>query len=88
MEPVQYEALLRAQGYRCCICGVAEPQPTGEKLVGHHRVLCIDHDHRSGAVRGALCHRCNTAIGLLKDDPALLRAAASYLETFLREAAA
>lgn len=40
----------------------------------------IDHCHTTGRVRGLLCSPCNTAIGLLQDDPPLLRAAADYLE--------
>lgn len=40
----------------------------------------IDHCHDTGAVRGSLCLNCNTALGKLRDDPALLRRAADYLE--------
>lgn len=40
----------------------------------------LDHDHESGEIRGVLCGRCNTALGLLKDDPQRIRALALYLE--------
>lgn len=40
----------------------------------------VDHCHESGVVRGVLCHECNVAAGMLKDDPARLRALADYLE--------
>lgn len=40
----------------------------------------IDHAHGDGHVRGLLCHQCNVAIGLLKDDPARLRRLADYIE--------
>lgn len=40
----------------------------------------LDHDHASGAVRGLLCSACNTGMGLLGDNPNLLRIAAQYLE--------
>jgi len=43
--------------------------------------ICCDHNHASGKFRGWLCNRCNRVLGLLKDDPALLRRAADYLET-------
>lgn len=41
----------------------------------------IDHDHKKNAVRGLLCHGCNTALGLTKEDPATLRRLMSYLDT-------
>lgn len=53
----QYAALFTAQNNVCLICnGVTK----GKKLV-------VDHDHKTGQVRGLLCTRCNTAIGFLED---------------------
>jgi len=45
--------------------------------------LAVDHCHDSGAVRGVLCSGCNTALGMVKDDPRRLRALADYLESKL-----
>lgn len=39
-----------------------------------------DHDHSTGKTRGWLCHPCNLGLGMFKDDPALMRAAANYIE--------
>ncbi len=63
----QLETLRAAQGDSCAICG--EPQP-------QH----LDHDHDSGEVRQLLCQRCNQGLGLFRDEPIYLRAAADYVE--------
>ena len=52
LSDADYEALLTAQGGGCAICG--NPPKT--------RRLDTDHDHKTGAVRGLLCHRCNRAL--------------------------
>lgn len=53
---------------RCAICG----DKTGK--------LFIDHDHKTGEVRGLLCHFCNSGIGLFRDDPDRLNSAIKYLK--------
>jgi hypothetical protein len=68
----QYEAMLEAQGGVCAICRL--PDSAIAKTV-----LCVDHDHRTGDVRGLLCNRCNTAIGLLRDDASIILAAMEYV---------
>jgi hypothetical protein len=67
----EYDAMLKARDFRCDICGESEQQD---------RSLAVDHCHRTGKVRGLLCQACNTAIGKLRDDPSLIRRAASYVE--------
>ncbi len=66
-----YQALFTKQNGCCAICG------TTQSAWGK---LAVDHNHDSGEVRGLLCFNCNTSIGKLNDDPALLRRAAEYLE--------
>lgn len=56
----------------CQVCG------GGNSRAG--RRLHIDHCHKTGKVRGALCHRCNTALGLAGDSPERLRDLAAYIE--------
>lgn len=44
--------------------------------------LYVDHDHETGELRSLLCPGCNAGIGLLKEDPNILRQAAAYLEAW------
>jgi endogenous inhibitor of DNA gyrase (YacG/DUF329 family) len=59
----------------CMICGAQ----TVEKSRGRNN-MCIDHDHSTGKVRGILCHHCNCAIGMFKDDVQRMKQAITYLE--------
>ena len=72
----EYEAMLKNQKDRCAICG-DKPNPNGVRAASR---LHVDHDHLSGKTRALLCSRCNTAVGLMLDDPDRLRAAAEYIE--------
>ena len=72
-----YEQMLAAQGGVCAICGKDEPNEHGR--TGKKFRLAVDHCHDTGVVRGLLCQTCNRALGLLRDDPALLRKAMEYL---------
>ena len=71
MTPEEYSALLERQAGRCAIC--RKPPQT--------RRLAVDHDHKTGHIRGLLCPRCNRCIGLFQDRLDLLQRAASYLES-------
>lgn len=71
----QFEALWEDQGGKCRICRTKLVRKRHGK-----RAACVDHCHSNGGVRGLLCRRCNSAIGLLDDSPSRLRAAAKYLE--------
>lgn len=66
-----YEQILVEQNGVCAIC-------SGPPKLGKN--LDVDHCHDTGKVRGLLCRQCNVAIGSLKDDPKLTRAATEYLE--------
>lgn len=69
----EFEQMVEAQQGCCAIC-----ERTVDQLV-------VDHDHDTGEVRELLCGSCNSAIGLLGDDPAKLRQAATYLEKHRKE---
>lgn len=72
----EYDALKVTQDNKCAICG-----GEGFLMRKHHwSKLVVDHDHKTGVVRGLLCHNCNRALGLFKDNPKTLKNAALYLE--------
>jgi hypothetical protein len=45
-----YDALFVKQEGRCAICGTYAIYLT--------RTLCVDHDHKTGRIRGLLCDKC------------------------------
>jgi hypothetical protein len=71
-----YEHMLSEQDGVCKICG-RPPKPDGVRAASK---LHADHDHVTGRVRDLLCLNCNHMIGAAHDDPALLRAAAEYID--------
>ena len=72
ITPEEYERLLYIQNYRCAICE--------KKQLHVRRRLAVDHDHKTGKIRGLLCTGCNPALGGFGDNPETLRRAAYYLE--------
>jgi hypothetical protein len=67
----EYKILYKAQGGRCAIC---------RRATGATRRLAVDHDHKTGKVRGLLCGPCNNTLGLIaRDDPEVFDRAAAYL---------
>lgn len=78
----QYEAMVQRQGGVCAIClQPPKPQPMNSRQGRRqYAVLCVDHDHATNQIRALLCNTCNRVLGMLGDNPALLRAAAEYLE--------
>jgi hypothetical protein len=71
----EFRRLLAAQGGGCGICG----RKFGMLRSGKRLRLCVDHDHKTNAVRGVLCTSCNNGLGRFKDDPKLLERAVAYL---------
>lgn len=71
----EFEKMLAAQGGGCAICG----KKIDDRRDGKTRRLCVDHDHDTGRIRGILCTRCNTGIGMFGNDPDLFRRAINYL---------
>lgn len=68
LTEAEYLAMAEQQGGLCAICH----RPP-------RKVLHVDHCHKTGRVRGLLCHACNVGLGWLGDEPSRMRAAIEYL---------
>jgi len=67
-----YGKMFIAQGGKCAACG--------NNIAGNKaKMMCVDHDHVTGKIRGLLCRSCNIAAGSLKDDPERAILLAEYL---------
>jgi hypothetical protein len=54
-----YEKMLVEHSYRCAICGIHQ--------IDLEKSLNIDHDHKTGKIRGLLCIGCNLLVGRIED---------------------
>lgn len=68
ITPEQYLKMVNDSENKCNICGI---QPT--------KRLFVDHCHETGRIRGLLCTKCNTGLGMFKDKLELLESAQDYL---------
>lgn len=67
------QQLFDEQNGCCALCGKAMRRPA------------IDHDHATMAVRGLLCTRCNTRLGVI-EDAEFVEKAKSYLSRYVNRA--
>jgi hypothetical protein len=70
ITPEEYGDLLLAQNNCCAICKI-------DKHNGKN--WHVDHDHKTGRVRGILCNHCNCMLGYSKDNQDTLAKAILYL---------
>lgn len=62
-----FDQLSKSQDHKCKICKEEVP-------------LIVDHDHNTGVIRGLLCKKCNSALGLLQENTIILENALNYLK--------
>lgn len=72
----EYKLKLKEQNNKCLICNIDEKDSRSNKLV-------VDHDHKTGEVRGLLCHNCNCGLGHFKDSTQFMENAIEYLKKSL-----
>lgn len=71
-----YADMFRSQRGRCAVCRQPENHPK--------RKLAVDHDHKTGKVRGLLCMTCNTLLGFLEKEGRMARLL-KYLQKRVRD---
>jgi hypothetical protein len=69
----EFDELWHACLGRCPLCEKAFTRD-------RRRPAAIDHDHKTGAVRGLLCRQCNWLLGFLHENVAWMRRAVHWLE--------
>lgn len=75
----EYKAILAKQNGVCAIC----LEPSDKSLhVDHDHNCCPGRNSCGKCVRSFLCSNCNTAIGLMEDNPDRLIDAAMYLMSY------
>jgi len=71
-----YHDMFEEQGGKCLVCDITiENKFTKNEGIRRH----VDRCHDAGGVRGLVCHFCNSGMGMFKDNPEILEAAAEYI---------
>jgi hypothetical protein len=65
--------VVNQQNGKCAICS---------KEFTKMMPACADHDHAASKPRGALCHKCNTALGLFSEDVCIFEKAIEYVNKY------
>jgi Recombination endonuclease VII len=61
----EYQKMSEAQDHKCAICQQVETE---------NRSMAVDHDHKTGKIRGLLCRPCNTSLAQFENTDSLSRA--------------
>ena len=68
----QYNSIFDKQSGCCAICGKHQSE--------FKRNLAVDHDHKTGKIRGLLCHKCNLLLGYSSENIDVLNNSINYLK--------
>ena len=78
----QYLMMFEEQNGVCAICKRAETLTVGNKVGNSIRDLAVDHNHKTGKVRGLLCGRCNAGLGQFRENVKYLKGAIAYVRLY------
>lgn len=70
-----YNSMLEKQEGKCAICG-------NKEMNYKNKVLCVDHNHETGQVRGLLCGLCNSGLGKFRENKNFLNNAIKYIQQY------
>lgn len=71
-KTTNFDKLLKEQNGKCAGCPAIEP--------GNGKDWCVDHNHKTGIVRGLLCQACNHVLAWSRDNIDILKLLIKYLE--------
>lgn len=77
IAPSDFRRISETQGGKCRICEASSA-----------RRLTVDHDHKTGAIRGLLCGPCNQFLGFMRDDNFSIARLLFYLSSAERKVVA
>ena len=69
------------ENYKCPIC-FKVPEQIIPETNGKTSPFVLDHDHKTGAFKGWLCNKCNSALGFFEDNINYVKRALNYLEDY------
>ena len=69
-QPKCRDCISQVKDHVCKICSQLDED----------RALSIDHDHKTGFIRGRLCRNCNLGLGMFQDSIPILERAIKYLK--------
>lgn len=74
IDESQYNKIVKNQNNECAICCKKFSWES------KNNKPYIDHDHKTGKIRGLLCRNCNAALGMFDDNLEIIDNAKFYLE--------
>jgi len=79
LKKEEYDKMNTKQEGKCAICGKDNIKKWN--IVA----LCVDHNHKTGKIRGLLCANCNSLLGFMDDNLEIFPKMRDYLSKYMGE---